>query len=62
MVITSRKSHIKACIENLTESVNDIDMMLDCPDIEAIKWMLREIREKRLMSVRSLNKVAIQLA
>ena len=62
MVTTSRKSQIKARIENLTESVNDIDRMLDCPDIEAIKWMLREIKEKRLMSVRSLNKVAIQLA
>jgi hypothetical protein len=62
MVTISKKSQIKASIENLTESVNDIDLMLDCPDLEAIKWMLHEIKERRLMSINSLNKMAIKLA
>ena len=61
-MVSDRKSQIKARIESLTESVSDIDMMLDCPDITVIKWMLCEIKERRQMSLNSLNKAAIRLA
>ena len=54
--MVAKESQIKARISCLTESVSEIDAMLDCPDIILIKRMLNEIREKRVMGIKCLKK------